>query len=120
MLKFHDGRKNLNLTSHSLQILRNLPPPEHESSTGRQHSVEVAPELVRSHSDMQHASSSHGLSAHEYLHGARDDQQLKSVLMGHISTSNVIYANEDFYSFNVDRIIRSDEPEEQAEFADEM
>ena len=35
--------------------------------------------------------------------------QLKTVLMGHISASNIIYANDDFYRFNVDKIIRSDE-----------
>ena len=29
--------------------------------------------------------------------------------MGHISASNIIYANDDFYRFNVDKIIRSDE-----------
>lgn len=29
--------------------------------------------------------------------------------MGHISSSNVILANDDFYRFNVDKIIRGDE-----------
>ena len=35
--------------------------------------------------------------------------QLKTVLMGHISTSSIIFANDDYYRFNVDKIIRSDE-----------
>ena len=30
MLRFHDGRKKLDLTSHSLQILRNVPQVSHE------------------------------------------------------------------------------------------
>ena len=29
--------------------------------------------------------------------------------MGHISTSSIIYANDDYYKFNIDKIIRSDE-----------
>ena len=32
--------------------------------------------------------------------------QVKTVLMGHISSQNVIFANDDFYRFNVDKIIR--------------
>lgn len=31
------------------------------------------------------------------------------VLMGHMSASNIIVASEDFYKFNVDKIIRSDQ-----------
>lgn len=31
--------------------------------------------------------------------------------MGHISSSNVIFANDDYYLFNVDKIIRGDEGE---------
>ena len=29
--------------------------------------------------------------------------------MGHMSSSNVIFANDEFYRFNVDKIIRGDD-----------
>ena len=32
--------------------------------------------------------------------------------MGHISSQNIILANDDFYRFNIDKIIRGDESEE--------
>ena len=42
--------------------------------------------------------------------------QLKTVIMGHISSSNVILANDDYYRFNVDKIIRGDD----SSFGDEV
>ena len=54
------------------------------------------------------------LAAIPELHQVREESnqdflgkdQVKTVLMGHISSQNVIFANDDFYRFNVDKIIR--------------
>lgn len=39
--------------------------------------------------------------------------------MGHMSSSNVIFANDEFYRFNVDKIIRGDDEISSSKNAEE-
>lgn len=102
MLKFHDGRKNLDVSSHSLQVLRNEPPPEDPPVPGAR---DVIPEL-------------HQIKEERNRDWLGKDQ-LKTVLMGHISSSNLIFANDDFYRFNVDKIIRGDDEQHEGRSQDD-
>ena len=39
----------------------------------------------------------------------QENNQLKSVVMGHISAAHYLVTDEDFYKFNIDQIIRANE-----------
>jgi len=79
---FPDWNKHLVITSHSLNILR------------------LATELCSDESLLSRHDKPPGL--------AYAMQQCKATVLGHVSAHNYIVTDEDFYNFNVDKLIQSD------------
>ena len=84
MKKYHDYRKDVDITSHSLQVLR-LKSQKHGPQMQREKGF--ADKNGQKQRDCQ-----------SYV----DKNQIKSVVMGHISAANYLVTDEDFYKFNIE------------------
>lgn len=82
LIQFPDWRKNLKLSAHSLNILR------------------LATELSSEEKQVFGGVKADSISGLTFA-----QQQCKATVLGHISAHNYIVTDEDFYHFNIDKLI---------------